>query len=503
MIRRPRGLSERFGERGIRLTEALRSKRPKGSLFLTLTIVFAVGFALAVLSFFLVRFGFEYYIENSYLTEANKETRELSYVNDLQRYIDDNDLASTDPKFFSEWVKRQKYVYLMIYKDDELFYSSDMEIKEEDSTADNEEPPVGEESPPAGEDAEVEDNEQTSPPPSTPGSGITVDMPTYDELKAYAAANGLHPITVDDGVLFASVAEFTEYLYYDLSNIISLIAAMVAFAIVFILFFSRVLSRITRLASDVNRVAGGEMDYSIKAKGNDEISRLSVDVENMRSSIIENLEREREARAANEELITSMSHDIRTPLTVLLGYLDVMKLHPHDELMGEYISATEATALRLKKLSDDMFGYFLVFGNDGESANMQDYDAQTLMSQMLDEHILLLRENGYTVISDGADSLDGLLISTDAPKAMRLIDNVFSNLHKYSDKDAPITLSLTKIDEGVCLRVENGIAPSSETVESNRIGLKTCKKLSKMLGIGFESGEREDKYVSLLTFPTK
>ena len=455
-------------------------------------MVFVIGFSIAAAGFLAVRVGFDRYIETTYLSEENKEAREISYVMDLQNYILENGIESTDPKLFSEWVKMQKYVYLMIYKDDELFFSSDMELEDKEEP---DEPTEGDEG-----DKNADTEKEV---PNTPGSGITVDMPTYEELKEYAAKNDLHPINVADGVLFASIADFTEYLYYDVSNILSLIAAMVGFAVVFIIFFSRILSRVTRLAADVNRVAEGDMTYSIRTRGDDEISRLSSQVENMRSSILENLEREREIRAANEELITSMSHDIRTPLTVLLGYIDVMKMHPHDETMGDYIKATEATALRLKKLSDDMFGYFLVFGDKAIEANIQDYDGSTLLSQMLDEHVLLLRENGYTVSYEEGSGLEGVSIMTDAPKAMRLIDNIFSNLHKYSDPERPITVGVSMESERALLTVENGIAKDTRTAESNGIGLKTCVKLAELLDIGFEYERQADCFRCVIAFPTE
>lgn len=476
----------------------LKFKRPAGSLFLTLAIVFVIGFFLAAAGFLSVRLGFESYIGGTYLSEENKDARESSFVSDLQKYIIENDIESTDPKLFSEWVKMHKYVYLMIYKDDELFFSSDMELEDEELPEEQMPPEEG------GEEVEGEPPTEPVPEaPATPGSGITVDMPTYEELKEYAAKNDLHPINVKDGVLFASIADFTEYFYYDLSNILSLIAAMIGFAVVFIVFFSRVLGRVTRLAADVNRVAEGDMTYSIKTRGNDEISRLSSHVENMRSSILENLKREREVRAANEELITSMSHDIRTPLTVLLGYIDVMKMQPHDEAMDDYIKATEATALRLKKLSDDMFGYFLVFGGNAPEANIQDYDGATLLSQMLDEHVLLLRENEYTVSYGEGEGLDGVTVMTDAPKAMRLIDNIFSNLHKYSDPKRPISVLVEVRDERVVLTVENGIATDLGEAESNGIGLKTCVKLAELLDIGFKYEKQTDSFKSIISFPAK
>ena len=268
-----------------------------------------------------------------------------------------------------------------------------------------------------------------------------------------------------------------------------------------LLFFTKIMVRITRLASDVNRVSAGELNYSIETVGSDEISRLSSNVENMRSTILENLEREREAREANTELITSMSHDIRTPLTVLLGYIDVMKQNSNDEMMSDYLMASELTAMRMKKISDDMFNYFLLFGSE-KSAELEEYNAYTLLTQMLDEHILLLSENDFKVELSEPGWLADRRIKTDAPKLMRIIDNVFSNLYKYSDRAEPITVSLGEASDRITVEFKNKIKKNSTDVESNRIGLKSSAKLASTLGVGFECGECGAYYVTKLTLPT-
>lgn len=484
--------------------------RLRGSLKLRLGITIILGVGIATLVFFGVRFGFNRYIEESYLSEENRASREKNYLDDLQSYVNANGVSSDKAVYFQRWATAQKYVYLMIYSDDRLLYSSDMEIEEEEKEAGDESTvpdannPGGEnpEEPEGGEDTEKDKTEQEKPPAS-PGSLTGSKYPTYEELKDYARERGMHPITTKDGAVLASIADFTEYLYYDISNVASLLAAMLIFAIIIATFFARIMVRITRLASDVNKVADGDMGYVIRSRGKDELSRLSANVENMRSSIIENLEREREARNANEELITSMSHDIRTPLTVLLGYIDVMKLRCEDEAMDGYIKASEKMALRLKKLSDDMFNYFLVFGNRADGIEMSRYDAKTLFSQMLDEHILLLCENGFSVELTGTDALVGVEIETDAPKMARIIDNIFSNLYKYADPAESIKIPVIITDGEITLSFVNKIKQSAGDVESNGIGLKTCSKIAALLGIRFEYGENDGAYRSVISLPIK
>lgn len=481
--------------------------RLRGSLKLRLGITIILGVGIATLVFFGVRFGFNRYIEESYLSEENKEKREKNYLDDLQSYVNENGVSSDKAVYFQRWATAQKYVYLMIYSDDRLLYSSDMEIEEEEKEQEDEstlpEGTLPDAEAPDGPDGEEgkDDAEEQQPPPSSPGSITGSKYPTYEELKDYARERGMHPITTKDGAVLASIADFTEYLYYDISNVVSLLAAMLIFAIIIATFFARIMVRITRLASDVNKVADGDTEYVIRSKGRDELSKLSANVENMRSSIIENLEREKEARSANEELITSMSHDIRTPLTVLLGYFDVMKLHNEDETMGGYIKASENMALRLKKLSDDMFNYFLVFGNRADGVEMVRYDAKTLLSQMLDEHILLLCENGFSVELTGTEDLASAEIETDAPKMARIIDNIFSNLYKYSDASEPIKIPVGISDGELTVSFINKIKQSADDVESNRIGLKTCSKIAALLGVRFEYGEDGGYYRSTISFP--
>jgi signal transduction histidine kinase len=244
----------------------------------------------------------------------------------------------------------------------------------------------------------------------------------------------------------------------------------------------------------------------IVSGGYDEISRLSVNVENMRKSILYNLEKEREARDANTELITAMSHDVRTPLTVLLGYLEMMRAEAEEGgVMQEYIDASERTAMRLKQLSDDMFKNSLAFGNTEEGIDLEEYDAKMLLEQLLSEHILLMRENGYKLTYEtvGEELCEGDVILTDAPNLMRIIDNVFSNIYKYADLAEEVRMSLET--EGDILRFTCSNTPLCDTskAESNGIGLKTCKRLARFVANDFSYGMVGDKFVTVLSLNIK
>ena len=431
------------------------------------------------------------YIDTVYTSEENKKEREQNYLEDLKSFIKENEISLSDTSKISEWVRENKYVYLLISKEGEIFFTSDDAVDKDDqgqTTPDSEG---------AGSDGDQSDEKNDDI-----GGGITVTYPSREELLEYAKVNDMHPIELSDGLAAASFVEFTEYLYYDIANIVTLVLTFMFLMLVMLMYIRRVTGRILDLGDDVNAVAAGNTASVIAVSGKDEIATLAANVENMRSSMVENYEKEKAALNANSELITSMSHDIRTPLTVLLGYLDIMRASSEgNEEMQAYIKAAESTALRLKRLSDDMFGYLLVFGNSNSQPVLEEYNADTLIGQMLSEHMLLISESGYNIDASAIDynSIVGKKIVTDPQSLVRIFDNAFSNLYKYADKQNPIKISIRAEACDIIVEISNHIRHDGEKVESNGIGLRTCKKLAEQINAGFEFGGDGETYSVKLT----
>ena len=501
-----------------------RSLRSGMLLAIIISLFLGLGFA------FFSRMLITNWVEKDYDSAEQKKARYDKYIEDLQTYVSENKLSSTDTSKITQWVHKNRNVYLFLYKDNQLFFDSSAEQDQNDSVTDgggegedtNGEP-SGEENTGEGDEssgdsessnvpdgnddktgsADKEDNDTTA----RPGGGFTVDYPTREEIIATAEKNGLRQLELSDGTLFVTLADFTAYIYYDIANIAAIVGGVLIIVVALMLYFQRIIFKISRLAKDVSSVYEVDMNTPIRyGCGNDEISTLSRNVEQMRSSMIDSLEKEKKAIEANTDLITSMSHDIRTPLTVLLGYLDIMKNSTNDTQMQEYIKASESTALRLKELSDDMFRYFLVFGGNDSKVDIAAYDAKTLIEQLFTEHILLLSENGYKVRMTLSDTIkENTQVLTDAPKIMRVIDNLFSNIHKYADPEKEITVDVSNSYGKLNCVVKNHILEDTEGKESNRIGLKTCEKICESLGMDFKyyiAGVRSQRtFIVRIDFP--
>ena len=467
------------------------------SLRLRMLLALIVGATLALTAFLSVRLVGNGLVNSLYLSESEREKRELAYVSELQGYVERNELRSVDVEELAEWARGYKYLYVMVHRDDQLLFESPDYDPNKQPAEPNEpaEPDTG----------EGEGNLEEGSAVGDAGDSLIKDKPTREELIKFAEERGAHVLTMKDGNVFVSMAEFTEYLYYNIVNIVALCVAFVALVTVMLIYFNGLTRRISSLAGAVTKVAEGNITDGIESQGSDELAELGRDVENMRSSLVDSIAKEREAMKANTELITAMSHDVRTPLTVLLGYIDLMRTAADADTMREYLDASESMALRLKEMSDDMFNYFLVFGQSEDQLVSEECDIIMLLEQVLSEYSLLLKEQGFEIESEKELLKDGtlpsLIISTDTGKLVRLLGNLASNLMKYADKAVPVSFFAGFDGHSLTLRIRNGISSGASRGESNGIGLKTCHKLAELLGMSFSTLEERKSFVAELVIP--
>lgn len=447
-------------------------------------LLFALGVGIAM--FLLISLVSNHCIDKRYLAKDKVEKRVEEYRGELQDYITDNGIASSDVEKIARWAKKNKYLFIAVYDGDTLVYETGMNIEKVQKTVENKE--------------NADDSTKNSV--SDGSAGVSGRAPSKEELRA--EAKGPYKLTTADGELEVLIADYSEHLYYDIFKILAIILAFISFLVVMWLYFFELTKKISRLGREVTAVADGDVNRAITADGDDELTRLCADVEYMRISMLENIEKERAALEANRELITAMSHDIRTPLTVLLGYLDIMKSNTQDGDMLQYIETSERTAMRLKKMSDDMFGYFLVYGG-GVEVEIQECDARTLVDQMLSGHVFLLREQGYTIEfnfeAENNDFLNEVIVVTDPPQLMRIVENIFSNVMKYADKEKPVTVFVNSDTDEMTIKVSNFTAPNPDEAQKNGIGLRSCLKLANAMDIRFSSDEEDGVFTSTLCVP--
>jgi methyl-accepting chemotaxis protein len=198
-----------------------------------------------------------------------------------------------------------------------------------------------------------------------------------DEYKFY-------PVKFDDGVYDVCVIDYSDYNIYNIALIIELALSGIVFMCIILWYNRRLINRVSRLSTEIVHIENDDINAPITKTGRDELQVLSENIDSMRDTIIEQLSNEREAWQANRDLVTSMAHDIRTPLTVLNGYLDLLneKEYDSEEAMEEYLNICSEKAEQLKDLSDKLFRYFFVYSGKKDDLNFEIYDAGVLFQQI-------------------------------------------------------------------------------------------------------------------------
>lgn len=92
-----------------------------------------------------------------------------------------------------------------------------------------------------------------------------------------------------------------------------------------LVFVNRMVRRIRLVERAILKMSGGDLEAEVPACGSDEIGTVASELDKLRITLITNQQREHEAQVANHDLITALSHDLRTPLTVLTGYLEILR----------------------------------------------------------------------------------------------------------------------------------------------------------------------------------
>ena len=340
-----------------------------------------------------------------------------------------------------------------------------------------------------------------------PGSGAearTLSMQSYEAPRRSGISGRLYPLRFEDGIGYVSITDNSREREDTLNRIMAAVVAVLVMVSLLFWYTNRLTWRIIRLSQEAATVGAGDLDGPITEDGVDEVATLAADIDGMRDAIIERMGNEKRAWEANSELITAMSHDIRTPMTSLIGYLGLLNNTESisEEERKRYLEAAYGKSLALKELTDELFKYFLVFGHSEMELHREDFDIHMLLMQLLGEAEFDLHDSGFNVQS--IDRLeDGRLLNTDAAMLKRVIDNLVSNIKKYADPARPVVFLTEEKEARISVTISNGVSKRGSLTESTKIGLRTCEKILEALGGSFETLRDENHFAAEFSIPVK
>ncbi|HCT29525.1 MAG TPA: sensor histidine kinase, partial [Bacteroidales bacterium] len=121
------------------------------------------------------------------------------------------------------------------------------------------------------------------------------------------------------------------------------------------------------------------------------------------------------------------------------------------------------------------FEYFTVFNADEEVLELESFDGNQLIDQIIDEQLLMLQINGFHFEFDSCDT--PFDIEVNLISIRRVFDNIFSNITKYADKSMPVKIKCYVKNQLLFIDIENSINHNLKAVNGTGIGMKTCEKI--------------------------
>ena len=411
-------------------------------------------------------------IDHWYLSDDAVAARNLEHERRLQEYVSAHGVSSRDTLAIEQWSRGEKKANVIVYQ-----------VK--------------------GDPYEA----------GSWGMSELLDDTTQSDIADMGYS--FFPVQFADGECRVAVCDYSEAWLYSYVRFGALVVGFVVYSCIAIGFTRRLTRRVTRLSEAVS--AAGALNQTIPVTGTDEIARLAStklvcdttgrvfclaqNVNTMRDTIVERTRNEQTALQANSDLITAMSHDIRNPLTSLIGYLDLLEMQqaqlPED--LRRYVLASRDKAYQLKDLTGEMFRYFLVFSRGEQETHPEPYDAQILCAQLLGECTAELRSRGFDV--NLLLLTTPCTVTTDVQMLKRVTDNLLSNIEKYADPAARLTILAECEGERLHVCFANRARRELARVESNHIGLRTCEAILKLLGGQFFTHRTGDDFSAEFVLP--
>lgn len=378
-------------------------------------------------------------IGNRYKGQEHVLESTLTELDNLQRYIFENELTTSDIERIDNWVFNRRNVLLIIYDNDDVIYDSSLGSEKPEKITE------------ADEGFRLPARYHPKYSLDFADKTVSCDIISFSDMRArfiYA--------TLQFTLCFLLILVIILYNFYKMTNYYKI------------------------LETDARKIENGDLNHRITIKGHGRLTALADAMERMRVSIIERHEKENELIESSHKLVRSMSHDLRTPLTILIGYLEILsgKKYKDEETRDVYIDKCRDKAYQIKYLSDRLFEYFLAFSTEEDALHPLIYD-KNVFSELIEDYVFTLNEKEFD-LNYSPDGGSDYYIAMDIQLIRRVMDNLFSNITKYGDKEKPVDINVFNNGQQLIFSFSNYKIKNPTEVVSTNIGLSVSEKIISM-----------------------
>ena len=227
-------------------------------------------------------------------------------------------------------------------------------------------------------------------------------------------------------------------------------------AISFVAFIAYIISKLgylNEIMEGINKIKNGNINYKIEVRGNDEFTVLAENINDIGNGLDNAIEERMKSEKMKSELITNVSHDLKTPLTSILNYVDLlMKEDVKPDYLNDYIKILDKKSKRLKILIEDLFEAAKATSGSVE-LNIEKIQLNQLLTQSIAEMEGKLKEAELDIKFNFPENK--VYINADGKKLFRVFENLISNIVKYSLKGTRVYVDMNYDDEYAYVNFKN------------------------------------------------
>ena len=291
------------------------------------------------------------------------------------------------------------------------------------------------------------------------------------------------------------------------------LAVGLVLTIIYIVMLIKDLVYLDKIMVGAKAAAEGKLNYKIDEKGRGHLRELAHDINNIKDGLKKSVENEMKSENMKTELITNVSHDLKTPLTSIINYIDLLKRENIEpENARDYVNILDKKSQRLKVLIEDLFEASKAASGAME-LNISRIDIGQLLKQALGENDERFKDNRLEVKLNIPD--DKIFIDGDGKRLYRVFENLISNIVKYSLSNTRVYIDMFKENDEVIIVMKNISAyelsfdtneitnrfkrgDASRSTEGSGLGLAIAKSIVELHNGSFKIEADGDLFKSII-----
>ncbi len=253
-------------------------------------------------------------------------------------------------------------------------------------------------------------------------------------------------------IILQTIFAFKRYFIFINRGTLLPLAFIIFDVALFLVLFKK-LEYFNTILAETEKITSGDLSLVLKEEGKGNLSKLAHNINNMKVGLKNSLEKEMRSERMKSELITNVSHDLKTPLTSIINYVDLLKKESLTPAKAnDYVEILDRKSQRLKNLVEDLFEASKATSG-AMDLNLENIEITELIKQTLAEFEEKIASSTLDFKVDLGK--EKMYVMGDGKRTHRVFENLVQNVLKYSMKDSRVYVDLIEDEETTQLIIKN------------------------------------------------